>query len=374
MSIAVGEKELHFSEAVPLFLRKTYHMIDTCDPKIASWADDGLTFFIKDIEKFASEIIGQFFKHNNFSSFVRQLNFYGFRKMKSDLFCILDGSSDESSKYWRFRHDKFQRDRPDLLSKIKKINHTATAEKQEVDALTQEIQDLHHKLTVITGEMSELSAVVNSFKEVHLKKEKFPKKRNHSASYEEKLSYIGPFSVQQEQIFQTTNMNFVSEADLSLPTSLIPPDDSSLCQTCIDTLEDEILTSLFAVDIEENDQIIEKATSYNPSIELSLSCDCSSPQDLSSHLVEKLSGSLAMLPENMQELLVERTVSAMFDVDAFSRHAEAMMSVSAPGALEGNKHLETLEAQVCNEEKATPLATSVLGAFLSSYSSVHLND
>ena len=42
-------------------------MIDTCDPKIATWSADGATFVVKDTDKFAAEIIGQFFKHNNFS-------------------------------------------------------------------------------------------------------------------------------------------------------------------------------------------------------------------------------------------------------------------------------------------------------------------
>mmetsp|Transcript_62320 Transcript_62320/g.72887 ORF Transcript_62320/g.72887 Transcript_62320/m.72887 type:complete len:92 (-) Transcript_62320:1203-1478(-) len=29
---------------VPIFLRKTYFMVDTCDLKIASWSDDGESF------------------------------------------------------------------------------------------------------------------------------------------------------------------------------------------------------------------------------------------------------------------------------------------------------------------------------------------
>lgn len=46
-------------------------MIDTCDPEIACWSEDGETFVVKDPEKFETTIIPQFFKHSKFSSFVR---------------------------------------------------------------------------------------------------------------------------------------------------------------------------------------------------------------------------------------------------------------------------------------------------------------
>jgi hypothetical protein len=58
----------------PIFLKKTYKMIDSCDPDICSWSSDGLSFIVKDPEKFAAEIIPQYFDHNKFSSFARQLN------------------------------------------------------------------------------------------------------------------------------------------------------------------------------------------------------------------------------------------------------------------------------------------------------------
>ena len=59
-------------------------MIDTCDPQIATWSphDNGETFIVTNVKAFESTIIPQFFKHSKFSSFVRQLNFYGFRKIR----------------------------------------------------------------------------------------------------------------------------------------------------------------------------------------------------------------------------------------------------------------------------------------------------
>ena len=42
-----------------------------------------VALFLSKQEKFASEIIPQYFDHNKFSSFARQLNFYGFRKIQT---------------------------------------------------------------------------------------------------------------------------------------------------------------------------------------------------------------------------------------------------------------------------------------------------
>lgn len=61
---------------------ETFEMINTCDENIASWTPDGKMFVIKDQQIFEQTIIPKFFDHNKFSSFARQLNFYGFRKMQ----------------------------------------------------------------------------------------------------------------------------------------------------------------------------------------------------------------------------------------------------------------------------------------------------
>ena len=59
------------------FLTKTYQLVD--DPHtdhIVSWGEDETTFVVWKPPEFARDLLPNYFKHNNFSSFVRQLNTY----------------------------------------------------------------------------------------------------------------------------------------------------------------------------------------------------------------------------------------------------------------------------------------------------------
>lgn len=113
------------SQDIPIFLRKTYHMIDTCDTSVCSWSEDGETFIVKHPKKFEQEIIPQFFKHRKFSSFVRQLNFYAFRKIKTNDSIRIDATLEAATaNYWRFFHPKFQRGKPEWLQEIKRSSST----------------------------------------------------------------------------------------------------------------------------------------------------------------------------------------------------------------------------------------------------------
>lgn len=90
----------------PPFLTKLYQLVsDPTTADLISWTDaDGLSFTVHKPSDFGRDILPKYFKHNNFSSFVRQLNQYGFHKQNPDK--------------WMFGHDNFRKDRPDLLKHI----------------------------------------------------------------------------------------------------------------------------------------------------------------------------------------------------------------------------------------------------------------
>ncbi|KAG5652808.1 hypothetical protein H0H81_003577 [Sphagnurus paluster] len=82
-----------------------------------AWTDLGTSFVVSNVGEFSRSILGSHFKHNNFSSFVRQLNMYGFHKINRT---PRAQRTSTDAQTWEFSHHKFLRGRPDLLDEIKR--------------------------------------------------------------------------------------------------------------------------------------------------------------------------------------------------------------------------------------------------------------
>lgn len=69
-------------EGVPTFLAKLVKILDSGEYNgIIEWSPSGHSFIVLQPRRFAKEVLPRYFKHNNFASFIRQLNIYGFHKI-----------------------------------------------------------------------------------------------------------------------------------------------------------------------------------------------------------------------------------------------------------------------------------------------------
>jgi len=119
---------------VPAFVAKLYEIVDdaSCNPVI-SWTAEGTSFVVLNPDVFQNELLPKYFKHNNFSSFVRQLNLYNFKKLGKP-------------NYWEFKHDFFIRGQPDLLQCIRRKSAPASEQSKAILSVVERLQTENQSL------------------------------------------------------------------------------------------------------------------------------------------------------------------------------------------------------------------------------------
>ena len=361
-------------------------MINTCDPDIAGWSEDGETFVVKDPQRFQEQCIPTYFKHAKFSSFVRQLNFYSFRKIKyADTILIDPKLEAETANYWRFRHENFRKGHPELLTEIKRMNgqkNTAKDSSKEKVAPSEkpdkasksEVQTLKKQIEAMSKNIDELTAMVQKVSVKQDEQEKFAEEKNVGSKRKKldssNVATSAPLPDEMLSSIQPDEMLSSMELDeMALPVAMPSPvlshretsdatppiSDNEFVDELFDAFTDGELLVLESSP-EEPAQVLRQEETNRPDPEL----------------MNRLGEALALLPKDIQVLIVDRLIAAITSTDALENSkliSDALSDTEPPKSTAASKVAATAEVSQTPAEGSFPLAAATLAALLRHYSS-----
>jgi len=379
-------------------------MIQSCNPQIAAWSEEGDTFVVKQPDVFEKTIIPQFFKHSKFSSFVRQLNFYGFRKIKySDTIKIDTKLEAETANFWRFKHEKFLRGKPELLSEIRRHNSQSTSEKsktdekkqpeKEVTSLKSEVDILKDKIANMTKNIDDLTVLVQN---ISVNDTRTQMTMSTPDATTDDFFAIGNKrkKLVQPELVLSTNM-VVDEVTSVSPLSTENPGEMSFTpgtifpslslaerqeSTCtnishdtfmeqmLGTLEDDLdilPDTILSDDISDTVLELPQIEGLSPAPEFQSPLNAPDPE-----LMKKLSNALCVLPHKIQDMLVNRLIATVTSSDALKSHIDAASKSCAEVESRVEKPLETIVNH--SPEIDLPMAVAALGAILTQCSAASM--
>ena len=130
------------------FLSKLFDILnDETFKDIIKWSKDGYNIIITDVNKLCEVILPKFYKHRNFSSFVRQLNLYDFHKIK-----------DKSVNVLIFENKQFNKNC--TKEQIIKISRENKNSKKNFENMT----DLIEKYEASINELNNIKNEINDIK------------------------------------------------------------------------------------------------------------------------------------------------------------------------------------------------------------------
>jgi hypothetical protein len=91
-------------------------------PECISWSVDGTSFTVSNPQELEQRVLPSYYKSSKFSSFQRQLNYFGFKKVKK--------------RGYMYTHEQFMKGNKDKLIEIKRKPNTGNLKKRKVKVST----------------------------------------------------------------------------------------------------------------------------------------------------------------------------------------------------------------------------------------------
>lgn len=143
-------------ESLPPFIGHLWSMLNDQNKSI-HWDTQGTGFIIQDIEHFEAYVLPKYYKHSNFSSFVRQLNMYKFKKVTD---------SKQHINHWR--HDALRRGDVHCLAYItRRPTKQAVPEKYQSNRTVYDSDDEQSSMDSRVSTTSSSQSITAGVKEHH---------------------------------------------------------------------------------------------------------------------------------------------------------------------------------------------------------------
>ena len=246
-------------KGLPGFICKLYKMAsDSRLRHLICWSEKGNSFVISNPDIFSKEVLPLYCKHNNFSSFIRQLNMYGFHKIPnfevnpSSVYRVTSGIGNTtdiatSTDIWEFENPNFIRNRPDLLINIKrKIGKTAVNINNnscELDLQIERDLSLQQQSAIPAYLLEEISNIKRQQESIISTLATLKSENQHLWSescvaqerYQQQQDTINKILQFLASIFSTSNSISIGKKNIPLPTS--NPTTTTTTTTGSDTSE-----------------------------------------------------------------------------------------------------------------------------------------
>lgn len=148
---------------VPAFLTKLWSLVEDPDTdQLILWSPNGTSFHVLEQARFSKEVLPRFFKHNNMTSFIRQLNMYGFRKVvHMEQGGLLKPEKDDTE----FQHPFFSRGQEHLLDNIKrKVPPVSTGKQEEVRMCPEDVSHILTDMQLMKGKQENIDYQITTMK------------------------------------------------------------------------------------------------------------------------------------------------------------------------------------------------------------------